>query len=75
MFVGLADVRDLEERFERLRRSAACAQLNREQTSELIAITSNLIEERRRIRVALARIPESFGEVRRLLNDLSKTVH
>ena len=56
-------MRNLEERFEGLRRSAACAQLNREQISEMIAITANLIEERKRVRVVLARLPESFGEV------------
>ena len=67
-------MRNLEERFEDLRRSAACAQLNREQISEMIAITANLIEERKRIRVVLARLPESFGEVRQLLNELNRTV-
>ena len=64
----------MEERFENLRRTAACASLNREQVSELIAITSNLLEERKRIRAMLARIPERFGEVRQLLNELSRTV-
>ena len=73
-FDTVAGMRNLEERFEDLRRSAACAQLNREQISEMIAITSNLIEERKRIRVVLARLPESFGEVRQLLNELNRTV-
>ena len=73
-FDTVAGMRNLEERFEDLRRSAACAQLNREQISEMIAITANLIEERKRIRVVLARLPESFGEVRQLLNELNRTV-
>lgn len=63
-----------QERFEILRRSAACAQLNREQISELIAITANLFEERKRIRTVLDRLPERFGEVRQLLNELTRTV-
>ncbi|TXI51237.1 MAG: hypothetical protein E6Q57_06370 [Mycobacterium sp.] len=67
-------MRNLEQRFEGLRRSAACDQLNRDQISEMIAITANLIEERKRIRVVLARLPESFGEVRQLLNELNRTV-
>jgi hypothetical protein len=67
-------VRDLEERFEILRRSAACVTLNREQISELIAITANLVEERKRIRAMLDRLPERFGEVRELLNELNRTV-
>jgi hypothetical protein len=67
-------VRNLEERFEMLRRTAACVSLNREQVSELIAITSNLVEERKRIRAVLSRLPERFGEVRQLLNELNRTV-
>ncbi|MCB1002904.1 MAG: hypothetical protein KDB35_01840 [Acidimicrobiales bacterium] len=67
-------MRNLEERFENLRRTAACARLNREQITELIGITAKLIEERKRIRYALDRLPERFGEVRRLLNELSRTV-
>jgi hypothetical protein len=74
MFGTVRGMRNPEERFDGLRRSAACAQLNREQISELIAITANLIEERKRIRVVLARLPESFGEVRQLLNELNRTV-
>lgn len=74
MFDIVSPVRNVEERFEGLRRSAACAQLNREQISELIAITANLVEERKRIRAVLARLPESFGEVRQLLNELTRTV-
>ena len=35
-----------EERFVRLRQSAACVILSREQVSELIAITATLFEER-----------------------------
>lgn len=52
-------MRNLEERIEGLRRSDAYAQLNREQISEMIAITANLIKERKRIRVVLPRLPES----------------
>ena len=64
-----------EERFTALRLSAACVQLNREQISELIAITANLIEERKRIRRLLEELPDSFGEVRKLLNELARTIH
>lgn len=74
VFDTVGGVRNMEERFENLRRSAACARLNREQVSELIAITANLLEERKRILAMLARIPERFGEVRQLLNELSRTV-
>lgn len=67
-------MRDLEAQFESLRRSAACAQLSRGQITEMVAITANLIEERKRIRAVLARLPESFGEVRQLLNELNRVV-
>jgi hypothetical protein len=63
-----------EEDFNNLRLSAACAQLNREQITELLAITGNLFEERKRIKRVLERLPESFGEVRSLLNELNRTV-
>jgi hypothetical protein len=52
-----------EERFIGLRRSAACVHLSREQVSELVAITANLFEERRRIRRLLVELPLTFGEV------------
>jgi hypothetical protein len=64
----------IEERFEQLRRSAACAHLSRDQVSELVAIGATLVEERRRIRRVLATPPEQFGEVRELLNELARTV-
>lgn len=67
-------MRNVDERFEGLRRSAACAHLNREQISELVAITANLVEERKRIRTVLQRLPESFGEVRQLLNELDRAL-
>jgi hypothetical protein len=67
-------MRNMEDRFTGLRKTAACAQLNREQVSELISITAELIEERKRIRRLLELLPESFGEVRQLLNELSRTV-
>jgi hypothetical protein len=57
-----------------LRRSAACAQLSREQISELIGITATLFDERKRIRQPLERLPESFGEVRAVLNELTRIV-
>lgn len=63
-----------EERFNALRQSAACAQLSREQISDLIGITATLLEERKRIRRVLQQLPESFTEVRTLLNELSRTV-
>jgi len=61
----------LEERFTSLRLTAACVQLNREQITELVAITAMLIEERKRIRQVLEALPESFTEVRKLLNELA----
>jgi hypothetical protein len=63
-----------EERFVGLRQSAACVQLSREQVSELIAITAMLFEERKRMRRLLAELPESFGEVRKRLNELARTL-
>jgi hypothetical protein len=63
-----------EERFVGLRRSAACVHLSREQVSELIAITANLFEERKRIRRLLAELPSSFGDVRKLLNELARVL-
>ena len=44
----------------------------REQVSELIAVTANLFEERKRIRRLLAEPPPSFGEVRKMLNELAR---
>lgn len=65
---------DIESRFVNLQRSAAMAPLGREAVTELLALTANLIEERKRIRRALAQLPESFGEVRKLLNELNRAV-
>ena len=67
-------VRDIEERFEGLRRSAACAHLSRDQVSDLVAICAELVEERKRIRRSLERLPESFADVRKILNDLARAV-
>ncbi len=64
----------MEERYEQLRRSHACAPLDRNSVTELLSITGNLIEEGRRIRKVLERLPESFGEVRQLLNELNRSV-
>ena len=63
-----------EDRFVSLRRSAACVQLTREQISELIGITATLFEERKRIRRLLDELPDSFGEVRKRLNELARTL-
>ncbi len=63
-----------EEHFTNLRLSAACAPLSRDQMTELLAITATLFEERRRIRTVLERLPESFAEVRALLNELHRTL-
>jgi hypothetical protein len=41
--------------------------------SELVAIGSTLIEERKRIRRVLEQLPEHFTEVRDLLNELART--
>lgn len=65
---------DIESRFEGLRRSAACAQLSRDQTSELIGITAQLIDERRRIQRILISLPENFAEVRKQLNELTRVI-
>jgi hypothetical protein len=64
----------VEERFEGIRRSAAMAPLSREAVAELIGITSTLLEERKRIRLLLRRLPENFAEVRNMLNELARTV-
>lgn len=64
MFASVLPVRKQKERFEILRRGAACAQLDREQITELIAITANLFEERNRVRTVFDRLPQQFGEVR-----------
>ena len=73
-FARVASVRDLEERLTQLRLTAACVQLNREQISELVGIAAELIEERKRIRRLLERLPENFAEVRKILNELSRVV-
>jgi hypothetical protein len=64
----------LEERFEGLRRSAACAPLSRDGVTELLGITATLLEERKRNRLLLRRLPENFAEVRKMLNELARTV-
>lgn len=64
----------VEERFEGIRRSAAMAPLSREAVTELLGITATLIEERKRIRRLLRRLPENFAEVRKALNELAQTV-
>jgi Tfp pilus assembly protein PilO len=64
----------VEERFEGLLRSAACAPLSRESVAELLGLTANLIEERKRIRRLLRQLPENFAEVRKVLNELARTV-
>ena len=64
----------VEERFEGLRRSAAMAPLSREGVTDLLGITATLIEERKRIRRLLRQLPENFAEVRKLLNELARTV-
>jgi hypothetical protein len=64
----------VEERFEGLRRSAACAPLSREGVTELLGITATLLEERKRIRRLLRQLPQNFAEVRKVLNELARTV-
>jgi hypothetical protein len=64
----------VEERFEGIRRSAAMAPLSHEAITELLGITATLIEERKRIRRLLRRLPEDFAAVRRALNELAQTV-
>ena len=63
-----------DEQFRQLRLSAACAQLSRDQITELLAITANLLEERKRIRTVLERLPQHFTEVRKLLNELDRAL-
>ena len=50
------------------------APLSREAVAELMGITSTLLEERKRIRLLLRRLPENFAEVRNMLNELARTV-
>jgi hypothetical protein len=64
----------VQERFEGLRRSAACAPLSREGVTELLGITATLIEERKRVRRLLRQLPENFAELRKALNELARTV-
>jgi hypothetical protein len=64
----------VEERFEGIRRSAAMAPLSREAVTELLGIAATLVEERKRIRLLLRRLPENFAEVRKMLNELARTV-
>jgi hypothetical protein len=42
--------------------------------AELLGLTANLIEERKRIRRLLRQLPENFAEVRKVLNELARTV-
>jgi hypothetical protein len=64
----------VEERFEGIRRSAAMAPLSGDAVTELLGITATLVEERKRIRLLLRRLPENFAEVRKMLNELARTV-
>jgi hypothetical protein len=50
------------------------APLSRDGVTELLGITATLIEERRRIRRLLRQLPENFAEVRKVLNELARTV-
>jgi hypothetical protein len=50
------------------------APLSRDATTELIAITAELIEERRRIRRVLERLPADFAKVRSQLNEIARTI-
>lgn len=63
-----------EERFISIRQTAACVQLSREQISDLVGITVTLFDERKRIRRVLEQLPDSFGEVRKILNELTRIV-
>jgi hypothetical protein len=42
--------------------------------NELLAITGNLFEERKRIKRVLERLPRHFTEVRKLLNELDRAL-
>ena len=64
----------VEERFEGIPRSAAMAPLSRDAVTELLGITAMLVEERKRIRLLLRRLPENFAKVRKMLNELARTV-
>jgi hypothetical protein len=50
------------------------APLSREAVTELLGITATLVEERKRLRLLLRRLPENFAEVRKMLNELARTV-
>ena len=64
----------VEERFEGLRRLAACASMSRDNVTELLGITAMLIEEGKGIRRLLRQIPDTFAEVRKASNELAQTV-
>ncbi len=50
------------------------APLTRDAVTELLAITATLIDERKRIRLLLRRLPETSAEVRQMLNELARLV-
>ena len=48
--------------------------LSRDAVTELLSMTATLIEERRRLRTILGRLPTDFGKVREQLNELARTL-
>lgn len=73
-FVSVGGMATNQDRFEGLRRSAACTHLSRDQVGEQVEITASLIAEREHIRGLLSHLPDSFGEVRQILNELHRVV-
>ena len=64
-----------EARIESLRRSHACTGgLPPDGVAELVNLVWAMKEERHRIRVLLASLPEDFAKVRETLNELAKVM-
>ena len=59
---------------EGLRRSLAMAPLGRRDVDELIATCAALLAQRAQVADVLARLPESWAEVRAALNELQRLV-
>ena len=63
---GMLSLHDVEGS----RRSLAMAPLSRAESDRLLDTCSQLLQERAQITALLERLPNSFGEVRQLLNEL-----
>lgn len=68
--VKMLTVQDVES----IRRSAAMAPLSNDEAFRVLEACDQLLRERARIAAVLADLPASFGEVRRVLNELQAIV-